>query len=147
MTNAEWLECASPMTMLQSLSGHPDREKLRLLACRLCLSPEMRRLLESRGATGFIAAAELHSAGLLTWEDLVGFARQAPHGKVSGGSWRSHNPVRLAPSAQALCAVAALTAEEPWDAAWGVVREGVNLLGPEVCQLIRELFDSPTLKT
>lgn len=144
MTNAEWLTCESPMVMLEALSDHSDPQKLRLLACRLCLSPEIRRLLETKGATSFIAAAELYAAGRMTWDVLVGIVRQAPQAKVSGGSWRGHNPVRLPPTAQALRAVAALAADDPWETACGVAREGVNLIGSDACKVIRELFATPT---
>lgn len=143
MTEAEWVACESPAAMLQELFNDADRDKLRLLACRLCLMPEIRRLLETQRAGAFIAAAELYAAGQSDWDALRTEIRRAPQAKASGGSWRAHNPVRLAPSAQALRTVAALGADDSWDAAAGVVRDGVNLLGPETCDVIRELFPAP----
>src|SRR5262245_12935079 len=129
--------------MLEALSDHPGRPKLRLLACHWCLSPGVRRLLESQGAREFVAAAERYAACRAGWDELVAAARAAPRARVSGGPWRSPNPVRLAPAAQALRAVAALPADDPWEAAWEVAREGVNLLGSDACNLIRELFANP----
>lgn len=143
MTDAEWLACQSPLTMVDALYGHPDRDKLRLLACRLCLTTGVRRLLERSGATSFITTAELFVAGDVDWRELSAEIQRAPQARVSGGSWRSHNPVRLPPTAQALRAVAALGADDSWNALAGVVRESVNLLGPEACEVIREVFAEP----
>jgi hypothetical protein len=143
MTEREWLACDYPSPMLEVLSGHPARQKFRLLACHWCLSPGVRRLVESQGATGFVAVAERYAAGRASWDELVRAARAAPRARVSGGPWRSPNPVRLAPAAQSLRAVAALVADDAWEAAWGVAREGVNLLGPDACDPIRELFRYP----
>ena len=132
------------MVMLESLSNHSDRDTLRLLACRLCLIPVIRRLLEASGATEFLDAAKLYADGQLNWDELGSAVRRAPQARVTGGSWRGHNPVRLSPTAQALRAVAELAAEDPWEAAAGVAREGINLLGPAACEVIRELFARPT---
>jgi hypothetical protein len=143
MTESEWLACDYPSAMLEALSVRPDHGKVRLLACHWCLSSEMRRLLESQGATEFVAAGRRYVAGGASWDELAAAARTAPQGRVSGGPWRSPNPVRLAPAAQALRAVAALLADDPWEAAWGVAREAVNLLGPAACDMIRELFRNP----
>jgi hypothetical protein len=143
MTEAEWLACDYPSPMLEALSDHSDRPRLRLLACYWCLSPEVRRLVESQGAREFVAVAERYAAGRASWDELAVAVRAAPQARVSGGPWRSPNPVRLAPAAQALRAVAALLADDPWEAAWGVAREGVNLLGSDACDLIPELFGNP----
>jgi hypothetical protein len=143
MTEDEWLGCDYPSPMLEVLGHHPDRRKFRVLACLWCLSPGVKRLVESQGATEFVAVAEQYAAGRAKWDELALRVRAAPQARVSGGPWRSPNPVRLPPAAQALRAVAALAADDPWEAAWGVAREGVNLLGPEACDLIRELFRNP----
>ena len=144
MTDAEWQTCDYPCAMLEELSNHPHRETLRLLACRWCLSPEVRRLLETQRTTWFLTSADRYVAGQISWEELSKAVRAAPRGWVSGGSWRSWNPVRVPPAAQALRAVETLGAPDPWDAAWGVAREAVNLLEPNACDLIRELFENPT---
>jgi hypothetical protein len=143
VTEAEWLACDYPCAMLEALYNHPHRDKFRLLACLWCLSPEVRRLLETQRATRFLASAEQFVAGRITCEELLEAVRAAPRSWKSGGPWRSPNPVRLAPAAQALRAVAALAASDPWEAAWGVAQEAVNLLGPADCELIRELFGNP----
>ncbi|WP_145236480.1 hypothetical protein [Urbifossiella limnaea] len=108
----------------------------------------MRRLLESQRATQFLAAAELFVAGRITTDELLQGVHSAPKSWRSGGPWRSPNPVRLAPASQALRAVAALAAPDPYEAAWGVAREAVNLLGPADCELVRGLFErGPTEST
>ncbi len=84
-----------------------------------------------------------YATGRACWDDLALVVWAAPQARVSGGPWRSPNPVRLAPAAQALRAIAALAADDPWEAAWRVAREGVNLLGPDASDLIRELFGNP----
>src|SRR4051812_44365793 len=116
VTEAEWLACDYPYPMLEALLGRPDRRKLRLLACYWCLSPGVQRLLESQGAMEFVAAAREYVAGRSSWDDLAAAAGAAPQGQVSGGPWRSPNPVRLAPAAQALRAVAALAVDDSWEA-------------------------------
>ena len=138
VTEAEWLACDHPVAMLEVLCDHPHRDKFRLLACLWCLSPEVRRLLTTQRATRFLASAEQFVAGRSTWEELSEAVRATPRGRASRG--RGANPVRLPPAAQALRAVAALAAPDPWEAARGVAWEAVNLLGPADCELIRELF-------
>lgn len=144
MTEAEWLACEHPCAMLETLVGQPHCDKFRRLACLWCLSPDVRRLLESRDATQFLASAEQFISGQIPCEELLDAVRAAPKSWKSGGSWRSWNPVHLAPTAQALQAVAALAAPDPWEAAWGVAQAAVNLLGPADCDMIRRLFANPT---
>ena len=141
MTDAEWQTCNYPCAMLEALSNHPHCDKFRGLACQWCLLPEVRRLLETQRATQFLTSAGQFVAGQISWEELSGAIRETPKGWVSRG-W-GHKPVRVPPAAQALRAVAALSAPDAWDAAWGVAQEAVNLLGPSACDQIRELFTKP----
>jgi hypothetical protein len=146
MTEQEWLACDYPSPMLEALSDHPDRPKLRLLACHWCLSPAVRRRVTgTSGGREFVAVAERYAAGRASWDELAVAVRAAPRARVSGGYGGAYEaePVRLVPAAQALRVVAALLADDPWEAAWGVARDGVNLLGSDACDLIRELFGNP----
>ena len=87
-----------------------------------------------------VEVSERYAEGEATWEEVLVAAEFAPQGRASGGSWRSKNPVHLPPSSQAQRAALSLAIENAWDAAWGVVREGANLLGSVPCDLMRDLL-------
>jgi hypothetical protein len=128
------------MSMLEFLQGRINDRKLRLFACACCRSHAVRRLLSSERSLAIIDAAERFVEGTLAWEVVANCGRDAPPIRVHG---RSSNPRRLPPPAQAEGAVRALAFENAWDAAWGVVREGVNLLGSTPCDLLREIVGNP----
>ena len=140
MTEEEWWACRGYHTMLDFVVGHVSDRKLRLLACACCRRPELWRLLQLHRATELVDVTERFADGLASWRDVSSAAEAAPAGRVSGGSWRSPNPVRLPPSGQALRAASFVAALDAADAAWGVAREGVNLLGSTPSDLIRDVF-------
>ncbi len=140
MTEEEWQTCRYYYTMLDFLSGHGSNRKLRLLACGCCRHPAMFRMLQSQRADSLVAVAERFADDEVTWEDLVSAADAAPVVGASGGSWRSPNPVRLSLASQATRAARYCAVEEADEAAWGVARDGANLLGSATCDVIRDIF-------
>jgi hypothetical protein len=139
MDEEEWLACVHPMPMLEFVVGRVSDRKLRLFACACCRLPAVSRLLRSEQSQAVIRAAEWASDREGSWEHVILSASAAPRGWVSGGPWRSPNPVRLPPSSQAERAVLSLAAEDAWEGAYGVVRQGGNLLGSRPCGLLRDV--------
>jgi hypothetical protein len=140
VTEEEWLACRSYYAMLDYLSGYGSPRKLRLLACGCCRQPALFKMLQSQRADSLVDLAERFADGEVTWQELASAADAAPAGHVSGGSWRSHNPVRLSLASQAARAVRHCAIEDAEEAAWGVARDGSNLLDSVTCDLIRDVF-------
>lgn len=143
MSEDDWLSCTYPYTMLDFMSGRASGRKLRLVASHSCRLPAVWRLIQGQGGDRLVAAAERYADGHAGWDEVLSAADATPRGRVSGGSWKSANPVRLPPSSQAQRAVRSLAAEDAWEAAWGVAREGGNLVGAAPCEIMREVFGNP----
>jgi hypothetical protein len=137
MTEEEWWACRGYYTMLVFVVGHVSDRKLRLLACGCWRRPEPWKLLLLHWAIELVEVAERFSGGL---GGRVRGRRSRRPGRVSGGSWRSPNPVRLPPSGQSLRAASFVAALDAADADWGVVREGINLIGSTACDLILDVL-------
>ena len=142
MTEEDWMSSPHPMPMLEYLQGKASDRKLRLFACACCRHRSVNRLLKER-SNALIEMCETFADNGDNWAQLVEVANHAPRGRVSGGSWRSMNPVRLPPSSQAERAVLALAVEDAWEAAWRTIREAMNLLGSTAGELLRDIFGNP----
>jgi hypothetical protein len=143
MTEAEWLTGEHAVPMLEFLLGRATDRKLRLFACACCRCPPVSRFLTSRHGHDLIDTVERWVDGNLPREEVVRCAADSPRGRVSGGPCRSMKPVRLPPSSQAERAALALASEDAFEAAWEVVRQGINLLGSIPCDLLRDIFGNP----
>ncbi len=142
MTESEWLERGYPFDLLEHLWISAPARKLRLFACACCRHPDVWRLLH-QGSRELVNVVERFADEASPWEEVAAAAQKAARGPVSGGSWRSPNPVRLPPSSQAERAVLALAQKNAREAAWGTTREALNLIGPAAAELLREIFGNP----
>src|SRR5262249_31143955 len=100
MTEQEWLTSDYPMPMLEFLQGEASERKLRLFASYCCQHQFVWRLLNNQ-ARALVDVARRFAEGHAAWEEVLVAANHAPRGRVSGGPWRSMNPVHLPHSSQA----------------------------------------------
>src|SRR5436305_10099883 len=122
MTEREWLDSSYPQELLEYLLGRAGARQFRLFACACCRHREVWRLLRGQRSRALVEAAERFADAGAAWAEVVEAAAAAPWGRVSGGPWRSANPVRLPRSSQAERAVLALARADASEAAWGAVR-------------------------
>jgi hypothetical protein len=74
MTEAEWLACDCPYTMLEFLQWKADHRKLRLFACACCRRNE--NIFAGEGSVITLRVAELYADGLATGDQLSAAAEQ-----------------------------------------------------------------------
>ena len=70
MTEAEWLTCIDPRTMLEFLRGKASDRKLRLFACACCRRVPC--VARDSGSRRVLEAAERFSDGLISVDELEG---------------------------------------------------------------------------
>jgi hypothetical protein len=75
VTEAKWLACSNPRTMLEFLRGRVSDRKLRLFSCAFC---RVLRTASGLGAGTAIAVAERYADGLATDQDLATERRGIP---------------------------------------------------------------------
>jgi hypothetical protein len=141
MTEEEWLECNDPLPMLEFLRGKTSDRKLRLFACACCRHRAVCRLLQKQSCV-LLEIAERYADDHDVWDDLVLAAKAAPKGRSSGPGM-GRKPVRVTLSSQAERAVLSLALVDAKEDAWQTSRWVLNLLGPAVCQFLRETVGNP----
>ena len=72
MTEAEWLACTDPMTMLEFLRGKVSDRKMRLFACACCR--RIWPLIASEPARGVVEVMERHAEGGASHQEVVAAA-------------------------------------------------------------------------
>jgi hypothetical protein len=79
MTEADWLACGDPMTMLDALRGSASERKLRLFAAACCRG--IWHLLADERSRAAVAAIEQYADGLVGRERLVAARDEAREAK------------------------------------------------------------------
>jgi len=144
MTEAEWLGCDDPLPMLEHLAPWASHRKLRLFACQCCRDPEPWRSLVAHGGDRLVVTAEAYLDGEKEWHEVAALRQAAPMGWTKGGGGSmGRKPVHLGMWTQSLRAAAHVGDNDAWDAAWGVVREGANFVGPRTAALLRDIVGNP----
>jgi hypothetical protein len=133
MTENDWLECADPTPMLESLRGKVSDRKLRLFACTFCrllpvpaYYPEKFRIALQRGTQ----AAEEYANGILNDDQANGVLEETLLATAIGGG--SH-PLIFAVG-RSLWPNAAETAQE-------IARTVRPVAG--ACGVLRDIFGNP----
>ena len=140
MTEDEWLNSPHPIPRLEFLSGRASDRKLRLFSVAFCRQHEVWRHLNDQ-SKAIVEASESFADNGDGWDRIIKLASAAPQGRAHKN--RSYKTVRILPYAQAERAALSLAVNYAWEAAWKTTRDGLNLLGPTVCELIRDIFGNP----
>jgi hypothetical protein len=128
MTEADWLACSDPQTMLDFLRGKASDRKLRLFACAAF----------RRGGVGLVLPADHEACALVErWADGAATASEA-----AGLLARLDNPGPIPdPFQWMLEPPAALLVPDPFEAARRQRREGPD--DPDAARLAIDVFGNP----
>jgi hypothetical protein len=80
MTEAEWIACTDPQTMLEFLRGKASDRKLRLFACASCR--RIWHLLGDEGSRRVVVVAERRADGETSSEEILAGMKQANVGHI-----------------------------------------------------------------
>lgn len=143
MTEAEWQSCPYAISMLEHLPQPASVRKLRLLVCACCRHPAIWRLLQIHRGVDLVVVTERYLDSLATRAELEAAAQRAPQGRVTGGAGLSMRPVRLSLSSQAQRVALHLANENAYEASYGAIQDGTDLMGSSAADLIRDIFGNP----
>jgi hypothetical protein len=139
MTEAEWLACDKPDTMLMYLRGQVGARKLRLFFCATLRRPAVWPLLTSKSSRRAVEECERYADGLAGVRDLIR-VRTSAH-----SAWG-----RVGPMKAAQYAVAELAHDCCWLDAY-LLRHGIDTFWRQIAEgrvafpadLVREIFGNP----
>jgi hypothetical protein len=143
MTEAQWLECTDPLTMLNYLRNTASERKLRLFACACCR--KLWHLLRSVRSRRAVELSERYADGMAERKAMTlaggaacSAAREAA-GRTTPATW---NAIAAAPWAARQAAIS-----EAWFAAVGAFgyarRASEEMQHPLGIVLLRDLFGNP----
>lgn len=137
MTEPEWLRCEYVYDMLDFAEPYVPDESLRTFAVLCCLDPRVWRYLNPASRRRVRETENLLN-GLVSLESFL--ERSAPRGRTTPVS-SARSKVHMSLQGQATEADFELGGEHAIDAACGVARYTMNLLGADQCELLRLVCD------
>ncbi|AMV27893.1 hypothetical protein VT84_26050 [Gemmata sp. SH-PL17] len=162
MTEAEWLTCVDPWTMLRFLRTDRNDRKLRLLLCAFCRQ-SWALFEEIAGAQAFVELAERMANGFVAKKEVRAVRLGCLHALVDGMDWKDDDadfmldrfggfhfeddPAWVREMAVRLIAVRALgqtvSANEVAQVVRALADARVGATDSQDCDLIREVFGNP----